>query len=440
MSDLNLATQIVQASRQWQYAETVELCQNLLSNTSPEIESDQQYRLIALRESSLALWQLGQADAAWLQMTQYQQEAGEHSIHTIQALCQMAHLLTRRGAFELAKDKLDHAMKIANQLDYELGFSLVYHQRGRLAAFQGFPENALADYLKARAIYPKTGYLLTHFDLWSDIGFAYRTIGRIDKAIKAYDSALKLAHHLRHPKTCAVLNYLGECYQDLFDMEQAKMCHLQALEHVPVLAHNNKTFHRVQADIYRNLGVEYYYLGDMRAGRAALQKTLFMLDEQDSLEIRLKSLFTLSLIDLDQGDLTMAWQRAQELHDEADKNAIRGLQAWALYLLGLCCEQQDALDKAHSNWQQALFLAHDTDQRMLLWRVHAALARTAASDALAGVHYQIATEAIHQIVLSVEDVSLQAKFKQAPMVAQVLASSMQTGLFSQNMRWRFGGR
>ncbi|MCK5923392.1 MAG: hypothetical protein KAG66_20825, partial [Methylococcales bacterium] len=131
MPTSNLVTQITQANRQWQFVETVELCQTFLKRTPPESTSHAA-RLVALRESSLALWQLGQADTAWKQLTRYKQEAGEHSPHAVQALCQMAHILTRKGEFNQAQDKLDLAMQIARQLGYNLGLSSVYHQRGRL--------------------------------------------------------------------------------------------------------------------------------------------------------------------------------------------------------------------------------------------------------------------------------------------------------------------
>jgi hypothetical protein len=78
------------------------------------------------------------------------------------------------------------------------------------------------------------------------------------------------------------------------------------------------------------------------------------------------------------------------------------------------------MNEAQQFWQQALFLAHETGRRMLLWQVHAALAEIAPSPALGTVHNRIAGEIIEQILHPIKDETLRQTFLQADPVRAVL--------------------
>jgi hypothetical protein len=106
---------------------------------------------------------------------------------------------------------------------------------------------------------------------------------------------------------------------------------------------------------------------------------------------------------------------------EATNN--KGSLAEALHVLGHAQHKAGDLDAAQGHWQQALFLAHETGRRMLLWRLHATLAGNASSRELAGVHYRIASEIIWQIANPIADQDLRQTFLTAEPVAAVLNRS-----------------
>ncbi len=87
--------------------------------------------------------------------------------------------------------------------------------------------------------------------------------------------------------------------------------------------------------------------------------------------------------------------------------------------MGLYHREKGELEEAQQVWQQALFLAHETGRRMLLWRIHAGLASVAPNKALANVHDRIASEIILQILDPIEDEALCQTFKNAPPVRAI---------------------
>jgi hypothetical protein len=88
--------------------------------------------------------------------------------------------------------------------------------------------------------------------------------------------------------------------------------------------------------------------------------------------------------------------------------------------LGLYHRQTGDSDSAEQMWQQTLFLAHEVNNRNLLWKTHAALAHNATLFELAQVHRRIAVEIIRQIAEPISDAALQQKFLSAPPIKAVL--------------------
>ena len=95
-------------------------------------------------------------------------------------------------------------------------------------------------------------------------------------------------------------------------------------------------------------------------------------------------------------------------------------QANGLYVSGLFKLMAGDRAAAEELWQQAIFLAHETENRMLLWHLHAGLAQIAAQPSLATVHYRIAAEVIQQVAEPFTDETLKAQFLGAEPVTAVL--------------------
>jgi tetratricopeptide (TPR) repeat protein len=275
-------------------------------------------------------------------------------------------------------------------------------------------------YHQARAIYEQLRDLEAQMTVWIDIGLTHHYISRLDKAITGYEEALKLARHLNHPSVGMLLSNLGECYQDLYAMEQARYYHEQAITATYTLPLETDNLPSTLADIHRNLGVDLYYLDDIQGGREHLEMALSLLDEEDDLDVRLQTLYTFALVELEQGQPEAAWQHIAVSLVLAEEHEMRVHAARALYLAGLYHQQKGDTAAAQVAWQQCQFLAHETGQRLVLWQTHAAQGQATDNRALAAVHYQIAAEIIHQIAAPITDSSLRSTFLNALPVKQVL--------------------
>jgi tetratricopeptide (TPR) repeat protein len=123
------------------------------------------------------------------------------------------------------------------------------------------------------------------------------------------------------------------------------------------------------------------------------------------------------------GDVETALTHAHQLREQAIESDSRGHLARSLYALGLVAQAQADPNTAEELWQQALYMAHETERRMLLWQIHASLAEVARNESLAQVHYRIAGEVIHQIVEPIENERLRQVFLTAVPIQRILAKS-----------------
>lgn len=238
----------------------------------------------------------------------------------------------------------------------------------------------------------------------------------MDLAIATFSEALHLSRKIGQVDTAvAALNNLGECHQLLYDFEQALAYHQEGL----ALAQKNQ-LHIIEADILRNMGIELCHLGQSDAGFEHVQQALVIGTEtkhQNTLE---HTLYSLAKIEAIRGNLEEIYRYATQLKEITTRTDSRNLLSAAHYMLGLYYQKKGETDDAEQMWQQTLFLAHEANNRTLLWQTHAALAQNAASADLAKVHYRIAAEVIRQIAEPISDDALRQKFLSAPPVQAII--------------------
>jgi tetratricopeptide (TPR) repeat protein len=412
---------VVSAMSAWQFRRAMELCQKLLTAVPLTQADARESRLVALLHYGEAARRLGKPDEAMMLYEQCYEEAGGNGRYAVKSLERLAHVLAQTGHIAQAKGKLQEAIHLADNLEDIYSRAIVIQEQGNLAWFQDHLDEALSFYHQARAFYEQLRDLESQLTVWLDIGLTHHYIGRLDKAISSYEEAIKLARHLHYPGVGMLLSNLGECYQDLFAMEQAREYHEQAITAVHSLPLETDNLPSTLADIHRNLGVDLYYLGDIDSGRKQLETALSLLNEEDELDIRLQTLYTFALVELEQNQVDEAWQHIQESINLAEQHELRVHTARALYLAGLYHQQGGDRAAAQVAWQQCQFLAHETGQRLVLWQVHVAQGDAAENAALATVHYQIAAEIIRQIAAPIADEPLRKAFHDAPQVKRVLA-------------------
>lgn len=136
-----------------------------------------------------------------------------------------------------------------------------------------------------------------------------------------------------------------------------------------------------------------------------------------------QTLYSLVVTELQQDHIGTAESYADQLFDLANRKDSERYRARARYVLGLVKQKQGDSNAAAEQWQQALFLAHQTHQQMLLWQIHASLAEASPIPGLGAVHLRIAAEIIQQIAQPIKDEALKQKFLSSSPVASVLSKA-----------------
>ena len=175
----------------------------------------------------------------------------------------------------------------------------------------------------------------------------------------------------------------------------------------------------MEADLCRNLGLDLAQQQQWTESLAYLHRAHDLAEEIQSPNTCLNALYGLARVELARGE-SSGKAYAHALLTVTKPGQSRWHQANGLYALGRFEQLAGNHATAEELWQRAIFLAHETENRMLLWQLHAALAQIAKLPNLAEVHNRIAAEVIQQIAEPFTDEALKAHFLAADPVAAVL--------------------
>lgn len=391
-------------------------------------------RLAALLERGKLLEQCNLPKSALNDYTQWYQET-ETSAQTIEVLTWMADQHSHLGHYQKALGIYEEALRLLDSQNYSGSRGRVLKGKGVMLFYLGRLKEALDNFQKALALFRRAGNETENRRTQNWIGMVYFQQGKPDKAIAAFQTSLALSRQASNEyETLIVLNNLGESYQILYDMEKALTYHQEALalaegvlgtwrkaddpqQAMPLQERERFLFART--DLCRNMGVNLRHLGQVEEGIDYLKRALRYSREINQLDVRLQTLYALGQAELQRGERETAAKYAQQLKESAEKSEARNHLARALYLLGRC-RQQDDQKTAEQLWQQAIFLAHETGQRILLWHIHMALAQTVTDPNLAQVHKRIAAEIIYKIAAPIEDDAVRQKFLNASPIQAIL--------------------
>jgi tetratricopeptide (TPR) repeat protein len=414
-----IAEQAATAVSENNYWRAVDLYTRLLEQIAPHNTAAglRDLRLHALRERGQLLVRLGELEASLAAYEQYLRESPTAE-HRIEALVRIGGQLRLLGRFGQALDTLNQALQLANEVGYAIGQAQALTGKGATYNMIGRTDEAINHFRQAYQLYEESSDIDSQAQTLNSIGIAYGYTGQLDKAIAAFQEMLALSQHApsQQHRLVVAMNNLGECYQHLFDMAQAIPYHEDALE----LAQKSG-LRAVEVDICRNLGLELSQVGREEEGLAYLQQALKLSEEIHAHHMLAYTLYALVLTEVQWGNIEAAHAYAQRLHETAVSSDSRNELANAYHALGLVAQKQGDIDAAQELWHQATFLAHETNQRLLLWQIHAGLAEMAANPGLAAVHNRIAAEVIQQIAEPIEDEALRQRFLNAPPVQKVLA-------------------
>ncbi len=408
------------AVKENQFWQAAELYTEVLSETSPKTTDPEvkEVRLATLRERGRLPGLMGEQIAALHAYEQYLREAG-NGVHAVTARVSIANQCRRVGRYIRALEVYNEALDLSNSLNYTLGRAQALAGTGGVYVMMGRTEEAAGKLSEATILFEQVGDVSGQVRSLNEKGVAYGSSGQFDKAIDVFKISQKLAQQMnRQDRYVITINNLGECYRHLCAYDQAIAFHQEAL----ALAQKGRLRY-VEADIRRNLGLSMRDLGRMDESLAYLRTALTICEETDNLDMELHTLFGLSVTEALHGDHETAALHAQRLFDKAEADNLRGHKARALYAQGVVAQQHGYPNSAEELWHRALFLAHETDRRTLLWQIHASLADVADNEGLADVHYRIAGEVLRQMAEPIEDEKLRETFLNAPNIKNILERS-----------------
>lgn len=410
------------AVKENQFWQAAELYTEVLAETSPQSDDFdiKEIRLATLRERGRLLGLMGEQIVALHAYEQYLREAG-NGVHAVTARVSIANQCRRLGQYDRALAVYQEALELSDSLAYTNGRAQALSGIGGTYVMVGRTEEAAEKLSQATALYEQVGDVSGQVRSLNEKGVAYANGGQYDKAVDVFKISLKLAQQMnRQDRYIVTINNLGECYRHLYAFDQAITYHEEALG----LAERGRLRY-VEADIRRNLGLSFRELGRFDEALVYLRQALLICEETDNLDMELHTLFGLALTEAVHDELETAVDHSQRLFDKAEADNLLGHKARALYAQGIVAQKHGYPKGAEELWHRALFLAHETDRRTLLWQIHVGLAEVAENESLAKVHYRIAGEVLRQIAEPIDDQNLRETFLNAPPIKRILEKSLE---------------
>lgn len=413
MNTATLKQQLREANEVAPSFDTITTYQRILAETEPHkhLTAVQEIRLQTLSQLGQLQQRLGQVEATQHAYEQYQREAITPP-QQIEALNLIGDQLNFRGQPQEAYQLNQQALQQAEKHQLKRGKARSLSGIGVSLLNMGRIEESLVYSRQALSLFWELNDLTQQRFIWSVIGVSHAYTGEIDKALQAYQASLRLARKGDNYEAM-MLNNIGESYQEVFDLEQAKTYHERALSaylpHEPGL----------ETDLHRNLGVTLCALGDWETGLSELELALEMSYRSNQMEMTQQTLFSLAQTELEQGTYEKSRGHIQELFALAQRVGSRHHLAQAHLLSGIYQQIQGETAVAEQQLQQALLLAHETNQPHLIWQIHTRLAQITTIPDLALIHYRIAADTIERLSLRLQDEALRQKFLSAPPIQTI---------------------
>lgn len=396
----------------------VTFCHTILTQTSPLDPTTQSIRLDAFEMIGRLYASSGQYKEGLAFSEQYHQEANTYT-HQRWALLRIGTNAYHLGENKRALWAYQTTLELSQQEADEPGIASAYSSIASVYSSLGRLTDAVTYFHRAIELFKQLGQPDSEAGSWNRLGLVYQQLGEIDKAIDAHQRYLHFIESTTPPSSYLLmiaLDNLGEDHLVGYDTETAHRYFARAL----ALADKEPNPHIV-ADLYRNQGLAYCYAGNLEAGLQNLRHAYALSQEDSEVSITAQALFSLAWGELEAGNVEAGFESARKLLSLAGETGARGHYANAIHVLGRYYQQIGDTQTAEQYWQEAVYLAHEMNQRLLLWRLHARLAEIAATPALAQVHIRIAVEIIERIAATMKDPALQDTFRQSRQVQAVLS-------------------
>ncbi|MHC1776136.1 MAG: tetratricopeptide repeat protein [Lentimicrobium sp.] len=266
----------------------------------------------------------------------------------------------------------EQALVIYKQIKDDDGIGSTLNNSGLILETQGDYSGALKRYMEASALFSKTEEKNEKLALsYTNLGNAYYTLGRFDKALDYLSQALKI-----HEKTgdstglSKSYNNIGNIFLSLKDYKVAAGYYHKA-EYINKRQNNLKSL----STSYNNLGIAMQGMGNIKEAldynRLSIE-TARRVNDQGGI---ISSLLNIGNIYQDQGDLTQSLINYKEALRLSNSYRDGYLHTSLLTSLGGLLIKQKELDEAITLLNEALDFAEKSGSAILLQEIYANLAK-----------------------------------------------------------------
>jgi len=246
------------------------------------------------------------------------------------ARVQLGHLHFRRGEYAAARDPLTAAVDIGSHLGADDIVAEAYKWLGNVAFHTGDLRTTIDYYERSRATYERLEDLAGIAELQSNLGTAYRRMGRWDEALAKYQASLALRERMGNSWGVATChNNIGEVYRSRGDVQQALDSYSRALAMFESIGAATEA-----AIVLIGLGAARVESGDVEQGRADLLDALARMSRLGSTGYLPELYRYLASAALMADELDIADEFAQRSLDHARTGTARHHEAATLRVLG----------------------------------------------------------------------------------------------------------
>ena len=411
MAALAVYRQGRQAARDGQYQEAIQFYTDALDFSDTELV----FRARVLEYRGECHWLLNDFDAA---EADYQAsfDMSDEIEQQSRAVVRLAEVADFRGEYDKSRELYQKALKdgLAANLLWVIGRAR--RGLGILSRRHGSIEQAISHLTQALAAFRQLGAAREQARVLTSLGRARHARGEYHHALVAHREALTIFESLNDSwRVVQTLNDIGEVHQSLYDTENARTYHEQALK----LA-NEYGADVIKPDIQRNLGVDMVEQGFFDEGLAYLQSALNGARQIGYRDQEALALYALARAYLRRAYVNQAQQAVAQLADVAEELDAERFRALAAFARGELLFHQGDQQAAMAELNVAMLAAQASLDTGVLWKLHATMAHVVDNENIAAVHLNIAVEFIRQTAEPLPDPQLKACFVYAPPVLAVL--------------------
>jgi len=332
-------------------------------------------------------------------------DLGLDNAQVAEALAMLGRAHGTAGQYERAEEALHEALRRSMGLPgvharAKIQLGIVRYQTGQVDAARYFLEEAEQE-LKRQGDQQNRSIAL------GNLGMILVMRGEYQQAIDALRTSIELCEALNDLIGVSIqLSNLGEAYLDLGDPAGAQELVERAIRLADLLGSDS-----MQVNTQRNLGMDLAAQGRLAEGRAIVERALQLATTYHQADAARQCQASLAEVQYLQGEYEAALATAEALQEASGESSVR--RAQARLIIGRCQAARRQPQRALLTLEAGLVDAQVSTSKMLVLRLHAALAQIGTHPAIAQVHRRIGAQLATQIATSLEDQDLRTKFERS---------------------------